>query len=83
MKGMEKRPHPGVPLYTFKSAAMLFGVSPRTVANKVSAHAEAMAAPPMYRRGLGGRLERLLTEGDVVILRSLFPVYVKQKAPSR
>ena len=60
------------------AVAMMFGVSQRRIYNLVSIH-RAKLDPPHYRpRHPDPRWRRVLTEHDLTVLRTLFPVLVKR-----
>lgn len=80
-KGLVKRPRPAGMLYTIEAAAVMFHRRPRTIYDLLSVHAERFDTP-MYEQAASRRLHRVLSARDIKTLRLMFPIYVKEKAPT-
>ena len=74
---LDRIPFPEGSHITIGVAAQAFGVSIKTIRNKLAEHRDRLAKPH-YRRGRGGRLNRILPLSDYEVLRTLFPVLVKK-----
>jgi len=75
----EQIPFPPGMFYTIDAAAVLFGVSRKTLWNELS-EKRALFDPPQYRPDrTGPRRCRKLTEHDMQVLRTIFRMTVKRK----